>query len=84
MGALAEFTLALLKERQREGVPLAKQRGVYKGRQKSLSAQDVSADIRAQDSSGCRRDQDEDRSRPGHQPRNALPVSAQLGPELIL
>jgi helix-turn-helix resolvase-like protein len=34
----AEFERALIKERQREGIVLAKQRGVYKGRKKTLSA----------------------------------------------
>ena len=37
MGALAEFERALLRERQREGIALAKQRGAYRGRKKSLS-----------------------------------------------
>jgi DNA invertase Pin-like site-specific DNA recombinase len=36
MGAFAEFERALIHERQREGIALAKQRGVYKGRKKSL------------------------------------------------
>ena len=36
MGAFAEFERALLRERQREGIALAKQRGVYRGRKKSL------------------------------------------------
>lgn len=43
MGAFAEFERALIKERQREGVALAKQRGAYKGRKKIFSDQDVSA-----------------------------------------
>lgn len=38
MGAFAEFARALLRERQREGIALAKRRGVYRGRRKSLSA----------------------------------------------
>jgi DNA invertase Pin-like site-specific DNA recombinase len=38
MGAFAEFERALIHERQREGIALAKQRGVYKGRKKALSA----------------------------------------------
>lgn len=38
MGAFAEFERALILERQREGIALAKQRGVYRGRHKSLSA----------------------------------------------
>ena len=37
MGAFAEFERALIKERQREGIELAKKRGAYKGRKKSLS-----------------------------------------------
>ena len=41
MGAFAEFERALLRERQREGIDLAKQRGVYKGRKRSLSESQV-------------------------------------------
>jgi DNA invertase Pin-like site-specific DNA recombinase len=41
MGAFAEFERALIKERQREGIALAKQKGVYKGRKKSLTAAQV-------------------------------------------
>ncbi|HLW01272.1 MAG TPA: recombinase family protein [Ktedonobacterales bacterium] len=38
MGAIAEFERSLIRERQLEGIALAKQRGVYKkGRKKSLS-----------------------------------------------
>lgn len=37
MGAFAEFERALIRERQREGIALAKQRGVYRGRNRSLS-----------------------------------------------
>jgi DNA invertase Pin-like site-specific DNA recombinase len=37
MGAFAEFERALIHERQREGIALAKQRGAYKGRKKSLA-----------------------------------------------
>ncbi len=36
IGAFAEFERALIRERQREGIALAKQRGVYRGRKKSL------------------------------------------------
>lgn len=43
MGAFAEFERALIRERQREGVTLAKQRGAYKGRKKALSPQEVIA-----------------------------------------
>ena len=34
--AVAEFERSLLKERQREGIELAKKKGIYKGRKKSL------------------------------------------------
>ncbi len=37
MGAFAEFERALIRERQKEGIALAKSRGVYKGRTKTLS-----------------------------------------------
>lgn len=37
MGAFAEFERALIRERQREGIALARQRGAYRGRQKALS-----------------------------------------------
>lgn len=37
MGAFAEFERALIHERQREGIALAKQRGAYRGRKRSLS-----------------------------------------------
>lgn len=37
MGAFAEFERALIRERQREGIVLAKQRGAYRGRKKALS-----------------------------------------------
>lgn len=38
MGAVAEFERSLLLERQREGIAIAKDKGVYKGRVPSLSA----------------------------------------------
>ncbi|GGL71918.1 hypothetical protein GCM10009706_07830 [Curtobacterium citreum] len=38
MGAFAEFERELIRERQREGIALAKQRGVYRGRARSLGA----------------------------------------------
>jgi DNA invertase Pin-like site-specific DNA recombinase len=37
MGAFAEFERALIGERQREGITLAKARGAYRGRRKALS-----------------------------------------------
>jgi len=41
MGAFAEFERALIRERQREGIALAKQRGVYRGRKKALAFERV-------------------------------------------
>ncbi len=43
MGAFAEFERALIRERQLEGIALAKQKGVYKGRKKTLTDDDVAA-----------------------------------------
>jgi len=37
MGAFAEFERSLIKERQLEGIALAKRRGAYKGRKRVLS-----------------------------------------------
>jgi DNA invertase Pin-like site-specific DNA recombinase len=39
MGAFAEFERSLIKERQREGIALAKRKGVYKGRRPSLTGE---------------------------------------------
>jgi len=43
MGAFAEFERSLLRERQREGIALAKRRGAYRGRKRSLSPEQISA-----------------------------------------
>jgi DNA invertase Pin-like site-specific DNA recombinase len=51
MGAFAEFERALIRERQMEGIALAKQKGVYKGRKKSLSEAQV-AELRERLKSG--------------------------------
>ena len=53
MGAFAEFERALIHERQREGIALAKQRGAYKGRKKALSAAAVTQ-LRARITAGIR------------------------------
>jgi DNA invertase Pin-like site-specific DNA recombinase len=37
MGAFAEFERSLIRERQREGTALTKQRGAYTGRKKTLT-----------------------------------------------
>jgi len=39
MGAFAEFERALIRERQREGIALAKRRGAYRGRRRALTAE---------------------------------------------
>lgn len=41
MGAFAEFELSLIRERQLEGIQIAKQKGAYRGRQRSLSEEDI-------------------------------------------
>lgn len=41
MGAFAEFERSLIRERQLEGITLAKKRGAYKGRKKSLDPEEV-------------------------------------------
>lgn len=41
MGAVAEFERALIRERQLEGIALAKKRGAYKGRKQKLSPEKV-------------------------------------------
>jgi len=41
MGAFAEFERSLIRERQREGIALAKGRGVYRGRKKSLTPERI-------------------------------------------
>jgi DNA invertase Pin-like site-specific DNA recombinase len=41
MGAFAEFERTLLRERQREGIALAKQRGAYRGRKPSLNSEQI-------------------------------------------
>jgi DNA invertase Pin-like site-specific DNA recombinase len=38
LGAVGQFERALIKERQREGIAIAKTKGVYKGRKPSLDA----------------------------------------------
>lgn len=76
MGAFAEFERALIGERQREGIALAKDRGVYKGRKRSLSGE------RGRGAPGTRRGRG-DQGRPGpgvrDQPPDPLPVPALAG-----
>ena len=42
MGAFAEFERVLIRERQREGIALARQRGAYRGRKKALAQEQFS------------------------------------------
>lgn len=41
LGAVAELERSLIRERQREGIDLAKARGVYKGRPRRLTAEQI-------------------------------------------
>jgi DNA invertase Pin-like site-specific DNA recombinase len=43
LGGVAEFERSIIRERQREGIALAKRSGVYKGRKKALSSEQVEA-----------------------------------------
>jgi DNA invertase Pin-like site-specific DNA recombinase len=51
MGAFAEFERGLIRERQREGIALAKQRGAYRGRKKALAQAQV-AELRRRAAAG--------------------------------
>lgn len=51
MGAFAEFERSLIRERQREGIALAKLRKVYTGRTPALNAEKI-ADLRQQAAGG--------------------------------
>lgn len=51
MGAFAEFERSLIRERQREGIALAKKRGVYRGR-KMLLSKEQADELRARVADG--------------------------------
>jgi len=51
MGSFAQFERELIKERQREGIAIAKKNGVYKGRKPSLSAEQA-AELRKRVAAG--------------------------------
>jgi len=51
LGAVAQFERALIRERQREGIALAKKAGVYKGRKPSLTPAQI-AEIRQRAAAG--------------------------------
>ena len=54
MGAFAEFERALMRERQQEGIALAKKRGVYKGRKPALQPDQV-AELRQKAQAGAKK-----------------------------
>ena len=54
MGAFAEFEVSLIRERQREGIRLARERGVYIGRRKVFNEQQIE-EIRRLDEEGYRK-----------------------------
>jgi DNA invertase Pin-like site-specific DNA recombinase len=56
MGAFAEFERALIRERQREGIAIARERGAYRGRKPTLSDAQV-ADVRRRVEAGERKAQ---------------------------
>ena len=62
MGAFAEFERALIKERQKEGIALAKKRGAYKGRKKSLTAEQI-AELQSRLASGGKKEKITDLAR---------------------
>ena len=51
MGAFAEFERSLIRERQREGIDLAKARGVYRGRKRALT-EEQAAELRRRAAAG--------------------------------
>jgi len=51
MGAFAEFERSLIRERQREGVELAKRRGAYRGRKRTLGDERI-AELRERAAAG--------------------------------
>jgi DNA invertase Pin-like site-specific DNA recombinase len=71
MGAFAEFERSLIRERQREGIALAKQRGAYKGRKKTLTPERAAELVQR---AAKWNPQIRPRQRLRHQPGNGLPV----------
>lgn len=53
IGSVAEFELAMIRERQREGIALAKKEGKYIGRKASLDAAQI-AEAREQINAGAK------------------------------
>lgn len=52
LGAVAEFERSMIRERQREGIAVAKAKGVYTGRKKSLDEARI-LELRAKDKANC-------------------------------
>ena len=71
MGAFAEFERALIRERQREGIALAKHRGAYRGRKRSLSEPQI-AELRDRINTGDKKSKSGAGFR--HQPRDAVSI----------
>lgn len=55
MGSFAEFERALIKERQREGISVAKAKGVYFGRKNALTASQIT-EIHSKDNANNHKD----------------------------
>lgn len=70
MGAFAEFERSLIKERQREGIAIAKSKGAYVGRKKTLSEADV-AELLAKDKAN------------GHKNRTSLAIQYGVSRETL-
>ncbi|SEO17587.1 Site-specific DNA recombinase [Nitrosospira multiformis] len=76
LSAFAQFERFLIKERQREGITLAKAKGAYKGRKLALNADRI-AQLREQAAAGTNRTKlakELGISRVGDKPRNPLSI----------
>jgi len=54
MGAFSEFELSLLRERQREGIAIARQKGVFKGRKRTITDDQI-AEIQFRAAKGAKK-----------------------------
>ena len=73
LGAVAEFERSLIKERQREGIAIAKAKGVYLGRKPSLTCRSGGGATQAR---CCWRQEGCDRAGVWHQPGDVVSVRA--------
>ena len=71
MGAFAEFERALIKERQKEGIAIARAEGRYKGRSKALNA---AQSYRAARTGCCGCSQSQGCTRVRHQQRDSVHI----------